>query len=88
MSRHHHIDRLRSMTSVRRAALKRAGWRSEVSGLAGRLECPSPSRRSLRVASRPWKTSIVLTREEHRALHRPPPDPDREAWTVYLEEQL
>ena len=86
MSRRHHVDR-QEQDRVRRAALKRAGWRSEVSGLAGRLE----AHHILALAhggEQTLENVIVLTREEHRALHRPPPDPDREAWTVYLEEQL
>lgn len=85
MSRHHHVDR-KMQDRVRRAALKRAGWRSESgSNLAGKLEAHHLVPLS-DGGEQTLKNVVVLTREEHRALHRPQPDPDREAWTVYLEE--
>ena len=84
MSRHHR-DRLHDQ--VRRAALKRSGWRSERNGKAGRLECHHLVPLS-DGGEQTVDNVIVLTREEHRALHRPPPDPDREAWVEFLEEQL
>ena len=84
MSRHHHVP---LHDHVRRAALKRSGWRSEQSGLAGRLECHHLVPLS-EGGEQTLENVIVLTREEHRALHRPQPDPDREAWTVFLEEQI
>ena len=84
MSRHHHVP---LHDHVRRAALKRSGWRSEVSGLAGRLECHHILPLS-QGGEHLLSNVVVLTREEHRAIHRPPPDPDREAWTVFLEEQI
>ena len=85
MSRHHR-DRLHDQ--VRRAALKRARWRSESgSKLAGRLECHHLVPLS-QGGEHHLENVVVLTREEHLALHRPPPDPDREAWVAFLEEQL
>ena len=83
MSRHHHVDR-QAQATLRRLALKRSGWRSEVSGLAGRLECHHVV--PLSQGGEQTLTNVqVLTREEHRALHRPQPDPDREAWAAFLE---
>ena len=85
MSRHHHVP---LHDQVRRAALKRAGWRSESgSKLAGRLECHHLVPLS-EGGEHTLENVVVLTREEHLALHRPQPDPDREAWKDYLEETI
>ena len=87
MSRHHHVDR-KMQDRVRRAALKRAGWRSESgSNLAGKLECHHLVPLS-EGGEHTLENVVVVTLAEHLALHRPPPDPDREAWTEFLEEQL
>ena len=86
MSRHHHVDR-QLQDRVRRAALKRSGWRSEQSGKAGRLECHHILPLS-QGGEHLLSNVVVLTTEEHRSIHRPQPDPDREAWTVFLEEQI
>ena len=83
MSRHHHVP---LHDQVRRAALKRSGWRSEESGLAGRLECHHLVPLS-QGGEHHLENVVVLTREEHLALHRLPPDPDRAAWRDYLEEE-
>ena len=83
MSRHH-LDNRPLQDQVRRAALKRSGHRSERSGLAGRLECHHLVPLS-DGGEQTLQNVIVLTREEHRALHRSQPDPDREAWTDFLE---
>ena len=86
MSRRHLTDR-QIQNQIRKAALKRAGHRSEQSGLAGRLECHhlTPLAEG---GKHTLNNVIVLTREEHISLHRPQPDPDREAWSDYLEEQI
>lgn len=86
MSRRHHVDR-KLHERVRRAALKRSKWRSEISGLAGRLEAHHVVPLS-KGGEQVLGNVVVLTREEHRALHRPQPDPDREAWTDYLLEEM
>ena len=67
--------------SLRRAALERAGYRSERSGLAGRLECHH--RDGNRANSSPDNLEI-LTHSEHLAEHHQP-DLDRVAWRSYLE---
>ena len=85
MSRNH-VDR-QLQDRVRRAALKRSGHRSEQSGLAGRLECHHLVPLS-HGGEHLLSNVVVLTRAEHLALHRPQPDPDREAWTEFLEEQI
>ena len=87
MSRHHHVNR-QLQGRVRRAALKRAGWRSESENkLAGKLECHHILPLS-HGGEHLLSNVVVLTREEHMALHRPPPDPDREAWTEFLKEYI
>ena len=67
--------------SLRRAALARAGYRSERNGLAGRLECHH--RDGDRSNNSPQNLEI-LTRAEHLEIHNKP-DPDRVAWRHYLE---
>ena len=69
-SRHHaNLDR-RRWRAARKAALARAGHRSELSGLAGRLEVHHRVR--LEDGGDPYDPSnlIVLTRAEHIELHR------------------
>ena len=82
MSRHHHVP---LHDHVRRAALKRAGYRSERNGKAGRLECHHLHPLS-QGGEHLLENVVVLTRDEHLAIHRPSPDPDRQAWAHYLEE--
>ena len=50
--------------------MRRAGYRSELSGLAGRLECHH--RVKLEDGGDPYSLSnvVVMTRAEHIALHR------------------
>ena len=85
MSRHHHVP---LHDHVRRAALTRSGWRSESgSKLAGRLECHHILPLS-QGGEHLLSNVVVLTREEHLALHRPSPDPDRQAWEHYMEEEV
>ena len=87
MSRHHHVDR-QLQDRVRRAALKRAGWRSESgSKSAGRLECHHILPLS-QGGEHLLSNVVVVTRAEHLAIHRPQPDPDRKAWVNYLKEQI
>ena len=85
MSKRHIVDR-KLQDQIRRAALKRSGHRSEQSGLAGRLECHHVTPLS-EGGKHTLKNVLVLTRAEHIFLHRPQPDPDREAWMDYLEVQ-
>lgn len=66
---------------IRKAALDRAGWRSERSGLAGRIEVHHVN--GDRSDSRP-ENLMCLTRSEHISLHNKP-DPDRLDWRNYLE---
>ena len=73
----------RNWAALRKAALKRAGWRSQRSGLAGRLEVHHKRGRAYNGAG----DLEVLTRSEHLLEHKHP-DPDREVWAVYLEEQI
>ena len=67
--------------SLRRAALQRAGYRSERSGLAGRLEC---HHRDGNRANNAPENLMCLTRFEHILIHNKP-DPDRLEWRHYLE---
>ena len=74
----------RNWPRLRRAALDRAGWKSQRNGLHGRLEVHH--RDGDRSNSSPENLE-VLTRGEHLLEHHKP-DPDREAWTAFLEELI
>ena len=67
--------------SLRRAALERAGYRSERNGKCGRLEVHHIN--GDRADNRP-ENLMCLTRDEHILEHHKP-DPDRVAWRNYLE---
>ena len=71
----------RSWAALRAAALERAGYRSEISGLAGRLEVHH--RDGDRSNNDPSNLEVLL-RDEH-VHHHHKPDPDRAAWRHYLE---
>ena len=80
------LDR-RRWAAVRRAALARAGHRSELSGKASALEVHH--RVSLEDGGDPYALDNlqVLTREEHIDLHRAErSDPAREAWRALVAE--
>ena len=72
-SRHHAALNQRRWQAARRAALERAGWRSERSGVAGRLEVHHII--ALEDGGDPYDLGNlrVLTREEHIAEHRQQP---------------
>lgn len=86
-SRHYaKLDR-KGWAAARRAALTRAGHRSELSGKASALEVHH--RVSLADGGDPYLLDnlMVLTREEHIELHRAErSDPAREAWRELVAE--
>ena len=76
----------RNWASVRRAALRRAGWRSERSGKAGKLEVHHLRGRAYNGAG----DVLVLTRAEHILEHegdrRRAVGPMARAWFALLSE--
>ena len=76
----------RNWASVRRAALRRAGWRSERSGKAGRLEVHHLRGRAYNGPG----DVLVLTRAEHISEHegdrRREVGPMARAWFALLNE--
>ena len=97
MSRKHpgsrHFARLdrRRWAAVRRAALRRAGYRSELSGRAGRLEVDHIT--PLHRGGDPYSLDNVqvLTRSEHiskTARENRKPDPARDAWQKLVNQLL
>ena len=86
--RYARLDRKR-WAAARRAALARAGYRSELSGKASVLEVHH--RVPLDRGGEPYALDNlqVLTREEHIELHRAErsdPDPARDAWRALVSE--
>ena len=86
--RHTALDRPR-WARVRRVVLQRAGYRSELSGRAGRLEVDHIV--PLERGGDPYELDNlqVLTRDEHIAKTRAEnirPDPEREAWRALVAE--
>ena len=84
------LDR-RRWAAVRRAALRRAGYRSELSGRAGRLEVDHII--PLHRGGDPYALDNVrvLTRSEHiskTAAENRKPDPARDAWRKLVQELL
>ena len=82
-SRHHAALNRHRWSAVRRAALRRAGYRSELSGRAGRLEVDHIV--PLHRGGDPYSLDNVqvLTRDEHirkTAAENCKPDPERDAW--------
>ena len=80
------LDR-RRWARARRLALQRAGHRSELSGLAGRLEVHHKTR--LEDGGDPYALDNlqVLTRQEHIDLHRGDREtPGRAEWRKYVDE--
>ncbi len=87
MSTHHvRLDQV-LWRKARRAALERAGWRSELSGLAGRLEVHHLVR--LEDGGAPYDADNlqVLTRAEHIAMHRTV-TPAQAAWDRMIDEVM
>ena len=88
-SRHYaKLDR-RRWARVRKLALRRAGYRSELSGRAGRLEVDHIV--PLHRGGDPYALDNVqgLTRDEHirkTAAENRKPDPERDAWRVLVSE--
>ena len=84
-SRHYAALDRRRWAAVRRAALARAGHRSERTGTASALEVHHKV--PLEAGGAPYDLDNleVLTREEHIAEHRKP-DPAREAWRELVAE--
>ena len=72
----------RDWAALRKAALRRAGWRSERSGLAGRLEVHHTRGR----AHNGLDDLEVLTRSEHVAEHLSALGWKRRAWGALLAE--
>ncbi|MDE0387830.1 MAG: HNH endonuclease signature motif containing protein [Rhodospirillales bacterium] len=88
-SRHHAALDARRWAKARKAALERAGWRSELSGLRGRLEVHH--RVKLEDGGAPYDLDnlIVLTRDEHIRLHRDENmTPEQLAWDDAVRELL
>ena len=86
-SRFHAELNRRRWARVRKAALRRSGYRSELSGLAGRLEVDHIV--PLRRGGDPYSldNAQVLTRDEHirkTAGENRKPDPEREAWRALV----
>ena len=82
------LDR-RRWAAARRAALRRAGFRSELSGLAGRLEVHH--REKLEDGGAPYDLDnlMVLTRAEHIDKHRGDREtPGRAEWRKFVDELL
>ena len=74
----------RGWDAIRKAALVRAGYRSERSQLSGRLEV---HHRDGDRGNNDPENLEVLTRDEHRH-HHEKPDPDRLAWRLFLENSI
>ena len=72
----------RNWAALRRAALRRAGWRSERSGLAGRLEVHHKNGRE----DNRLEALEVLTRSEHIDQHTTSLGWQRRAWGALLTE--
>ena len=72
----------RNWAALRRAALRRAGWRSERSGLAGRLEVHHRRGRAYNAAG----DLEVLTRSEHISEHLSALGSARRGWSALLTE--
>ena len=86
-SRFHAALDPRRWAATRRAALRRAGYRSEISGLAGKLECHH--RVPLHRGGDPYSLDniLVCTRAEHIEIHRTEHDiPGRAAWRALVAE--
>ena len=88
-SRHHRALDRRRWAWVRKLALRRAGYRSELSGRAGRLEVDHIV--PLHRGGDPYALDNVqvLTRVEHirkTAGENRRPDPEREAWRALVAE--
>ena len=89
MSRHHRCLHAGRWARVRKAALRRAGYRSELSGLAGRLECHHRVRLEDGGDAYDIDNVIVLLRSEHIDLHRRESEvPGKSAWRAFVRELI
>ncbi len=89
MSQNHIKLNARRWACTRKLALKRSGFRSEISGKPGRLECHH--RVPLELGGDPYSLDniIVVTRDEHIRHHRPDDmTPGRAEWLAYLEKLI
>ena len=89
MSREHRALDWRRWARVRKLALRRSGYRSELSGLAGRLEVDHIV--PLHRGGDPYALDNVqvLTRDEHirkTAGENTRPDPERDRWRALVAE--
>ena len=83
MSRHHRAHK-RGWPRIRARAIRAAGRRCTRCGLPGRLEVHHPT--PLSKGGTHDQALEVVCRECHLARHHLP-DPDREAWGRFLEEE-
>ena len=92
MSRNHNRLDPRRWAAVRNKAMERAGYRSELSGMAGRLEVDHVIPLHRGGAEYDLSNVQVLTRAEHvektRAENRREPTPAESAWRELVAEML
>ena len=85
MSRHHHRpEHKRGWTAIRARAIRAAGRRCSRCGFAGKLSVHHPT--PLSRGGDNDQALEVVCRNCHLSQHHQP-DPDREAWGRYLEEE-
>lgn len=88
-SKHYAALDSRRWAAARRAALRRAGYRSELSGLRGRLEVHHRVKLEDGGDAYDLDNLMVLTRQEHIDLHRGDREtPGRAEWRKYVDELL
>ena len=88
-SKHYAALDSRRWAAARRAALRRAGYRSELSGLRGRLEVHHRVKMEDGGDAYDLDNLMVLTRQEHIDLHRGDREtPGRAEWRKYVDELL
>ena len=86
-SRHHAALDSRRWAKARKAALERAGWKSELSGLRGRLEVHHKVKLEHGGAPYDLDNLIVVTRSEHIRIHRDEIlTPAQIEWRAFVEE--
>ena len=85
-SGHHAALDRRRWAKARRQALERAGWRSELSGLAARLEVHHIVALEDGGDAYSLDNLRVLTRREHIEEHRREPTPAEAAWSRFVEQ--
>ena len=88
-SRHHAALDARKWARARKAALERAGWKSELSGLRGKLEVHHKVKLEHGGAPYDLGNLVVMTRSEHIRHHREENlTPAQISWRDYVEELL